>query len=153
MKASRPAHLLAFVLVPAILVWVLLRVTYASLPPLPWTAVPTLLLVGLAEMVTGLNTRARIHHRESAEKSKPIDPLAVARLAALGKASAHAAAVLAGTFLGFVAYLGGELDKSTPRSDFIVSAGTFLAALALVGAALFLEYCCRVPKDPEDARS
>lgn len=153
MKASRPAHLLAFILVPAVLIWVLLRVTYASLPPLPWTAVPTLLLVGLAELVTGLNTRARIHHKESAEKAKPIDPLAVARLAALGKASAHAAAVLAGAFLGFVAYLASELDKSTPRSDFIVSTGTFLSALALVGAALFLEYCCRVPKDPDDARS
>ena len=82
--------------------------------------------------------------------TKPIEPLVAARLAALAKASSHAAAVLAGVFGGMVIYLSSSLDKPTPRRDFYVSGATVLACLALIVAALFLEYSCRVPKDPEE---
>jgi hypothetical protein len=127
--------------------WGVLGFTYVSLPPMPWTAVPTLLLLALGEGATGFNIRARIQRKPD---TKPVEPLVVVRMAALGKASAHAAAALVGVFGGFAGYLGSSLDKPTPRSDFFVSVGTFLAAVVLVGAALFLEYACRVPKGPED---
>jgi hypothetical protein len=127
--------------------WAVLRFTYVSLPPMPWTAVPTLMLLALGEAFTGFNIRGRIQRKPD---TKPVEPLVVVRMAALGKASAHAAAVLVGVFGGFIAYLGSSLDKVTPRRDFFVSMGTFLTALALVLAALFLEYACRVPKSPED---
>jgi hypothetical protein len=74
----------------------------------------------------------------------------VARLAALAKASAHAAAVLAGVFGGFALALSDLLDLATPRRDFWVSGGTAVSALILVGAAYFMEYACRVPKGPDD---
>lgn len=151
MKASRPSVLLALALGSALAVWAVLRISYADIPPLPWTAVPTLLLLGLGEIVSGINLRNKIHHKVAAEKAKPVDPLSVARMAVLGKATALAASVLTGVFGGFVLYLAPKLDQSTPRHDFTVSTATAVAALVLVGAALFLEYCCRIPKDPDDA--
>ncbi|MFC4056027.1 DUF3180 domain-containing protein [Actinomadura syzygii] len=161
MKPSRPLFLIALVVVITVITWAVMRSAYVSLPPLPWTAVPTLLLLALGEGFTGLNVLRRIRRkpdrgrgRDANRKSapKPLDPMAVARLAALGKASAHAAAVIAGVFAGFAASLVASLDKPTPRHDFFVSGGTFLAAVVLVGAAFFLEYACRVPKDPDEER-
>jgi hypothetical protein len=148
-RATRPAILVAIVCGVALITWLVLRLTYVTLPPLPWTAVPTLLLLALGEAFTGINLRARIRRKP---KTTPVEPLVVARMAALAKASSHAAAALAGAFGGFLLYLGASLDKATPRHDFFVSAGTFLAAVILVGAALFLEYTCRVPKGPDDER-
>ncbi|MFI0352336.1 DUF3180 domain-containing protein [Actinomadura sp. 9N407] len=147
MKPSRPTFLVALVVVLALITWAVLDTAYVSLPPLPWTAVPTLLLLALGEAFTGWNTLRRIRRKEG---TRPVEPLVVARMAALAKASAHAAAVLAGVFAGFALGLADSLDKQTPRDDFFVSLGTFLAAVALVGAAYFLEFACRVPKDPED---
>jgi len=144
---TRPAVLVAVLGGVAALVWGVLQVTYASMPPLPWTAVPTLLLLALGEIITAVNTRARIQRKPG---TSPVEPLVVARFVALAKASAYAATVLAGVFGGFVIYLASSLDKSTPRRDFTVSAGSIFAALVLVGAALFLEYTCRVPKGPDD---
>jgi hypothetical protein len=153
-KASRPGLLVAVAVVAGALVWLVLRFTYSSLPPLPWTAVPTLLLLALGETWTGFNIRGRIHRKPGTkpEDVKPVEPLVTARMAALGKASAHAAAALAGVFGGFAVYLGGSLDKPSYRSDFGASVGTFVSSVALVVAALFLEWCCRVPKDPDQER-
>ncbi|TMR03076.1 DUF3180 domain-containing protein [Actinomadura soli] len=159
MKPSRPLFLVALVVVIAMITWAVLRSAYLSLPPLPWTAVPTLLLLALGEASTGLNVLRRLRRRPDGRRRpderrrpspKPLEPMAVARLAALGKASAHSAAVIAGIFAGFAASLASSLDKPTPRQDFFVSGGTFLAAAVLVAAAFFLEYACRVPKDPDE---
>lgn len=159
MKPSRPLFLIGLVVVVALVTWAVLRSAYLSLPPLPWTAVPTLLLLALAEGFTGLNVLRRLRRKpedryrpEPGRKPppKPLEPMAVARLAALGKASAHSAAVIAGVFAGFAVSLTGSLDKATPRHDFFVSGGTFLAAAVLVGAAVFLEYACRIPKGPDE---
>lgn len=147
MNPTRPAILVALVVGVAALVWGVLQLAYVSLPPLPWTAVPTLLLLALGEVVTAVNTRARIQRKPD---TRPVEPLVVARFVALAKASAYAATALAGVFGGFLIYLAASLDKDTPRRDFVVSAGSVLAALVLVGAALFLEYTCRVPKGPDD---
>jgi hypothetical protein len=45
--------------------------------------------------------------------------------------------------------LTSSLSKAVPRSDAITSGGTFLAALLLVLAALYLEHSCRVPTDDD----
>ncbi|HXA63156.1 MAG TPA: DUF3180 domain-containing protein [Streptosporangiaceae bacterium] len=146
MRPTRPAIVIALVAILTVATWALLRFMYASLPPLPWTMVPTLLLLALGEAFAGFNIRGRIQHKPD---TKPVEPLMVARMAALAKATAHAAAVLAGVFAGFAVYLQSSMDKPTPRADFFVSAGTFIAAIVLVGAALFLEWTCRVPPGPD----
>jgi len=146
-NATRPTILVAVFAGVAAVVWGVLQLVYVSMPPLPWTAVPTLLLLALGEIITAINTRARIQRKPG---TSPVEPLVVARFVALAKASAYAAIVLAGVFGGFVIYLASSLDKSTPRRDFTVSVGSIVAALVLVGAALFLEHTCRVPKGPDE---
>jgi hypothetical protein len=146
-KATRPAILVAIAVAVAAGVWGVLKLAYVSMPPLPWTAVPTLLLLALGEIITAINTRARIQRKQG---TRPVEPLVVARFVALAKASAYAATVLAGVFGGFMIYLSSSLDKNTPRHDFFVSLGSVVAALVLVAAALFLEYTCRVPKGPDE---
>jgi len=146
-KPTRLPVLAVIVIVAAALMWSVVRFLYGSLPLLPWTMVPSLLLLSLGELYTASVTRARIQRRPG---TKPIEPLIAARLAALAKASAHGAAALTGVFGGITIYLASSLDKPTPRRDFFVSGGTALAALALIAAALILEHACRVPKGPED---
>lgn len=150
MKPTRYPVLAVALIVAAVVSWAVVRFLYTSLPLLPWTMVPSLLLLGLGELYTAFVTRARIQRRPG---TKPVEPLVAARLAALAKASAHAAAVFAGVFGGMALYLASSLDKPTPRRDFWVSGGTTLAAIALIVAGLVLEHACRVPKGPDDEDS
>lgn len=130
--------------------WLVLRLVYSDLPPLPWTAVPALLLLAIAESWSGRNLRARLRGRMG---SKPILPIAVARMAALAKASSLAGALISGLTAGFLIYVSGSLDKATPRSDALVAASTLVAAILLVMAALYLERGCRIPADDQDGIS
>ena len=130
----------------ALLAWLVLREVYASLPPLPWTAAVAMVLLGVAEALSGRNLRARIR---GGPGLKPVAPLAAVRMAALGKASSHAAAVIGGLAIGFLIYLTSSLDKSQPRDDAFAAGGTILAAVVLLLGALYLENSCRVPTDDE----
>jgi hypothetical protein len=125
----------------ALLAWLVLREVYASLPPLPWTAAAAMVLLGVAEALSGRNLRARIR---GGPGLKPVAPLAAVRMAALGKASSHAAAVI-----GYLIYLTSSLSKTTPRNDAFAAGGTVLAAVVLLLGALYLENSCRVPTDDD----
>jgi hypothetical protein len=70
-------------------------------------------------------------------------------MAALAKASSHAAAIIGGLAAGFLIYVLGALDKPVPRSDAFAAGGTFLAAVVLLLGALYLEQSCRVPSDQD----
>jgi hypothetical protein len=126
--------------------WAVLTAVYASLPPLTWTGAPALLIAAGAEAWTGRDLRARIAGRPGA---RPAPPLFVARMVALAKASSQAAALLAGICAGFIIYLSGKTSAPTPRGDLVNASLSFGACLVLIAAALFLEYCCRVPKNPD----
>lgn len=140
MTPTRIPTLALAALICAALAWLVLRLTYVTLPPLPWTGVPALGLLALAEAVSGRNVRARLRG-----EGTPIPPITVARMAALAKASSLTAALLGGLAAGFLIYVLGSLDKPAYRSDALVSGVTLLSALALLAAALYLEYGCRVP--------
>jgi hypothetical protein len=145
MKPTRPSVLALVAVVFAVLAWLLLRLIYQQLPPLPWTGVPALLLAAAAEALIGRDLRAKIAGRGS---GKPAEPLFVSRMVALAKASSLVAAVVAGLAAGFDIYLSGSLTASVPREDAVSAAVTLAAAVLLACAALFLEYCCRVPDPP-----
>jgi hypothetical protein len=149
MKPTRVSTLGLVALVCAVLAYLLLRLVYVSLPPLPWTGVPALLLLAIAEAVSGRNVRARLRGSGGTR----IPPIAVARMAALAKASSLAAALLAGLAAGFLVYVLGSLDKPAYRADAVTSSVTLLSAMALMAAALYLEQGCRVPtrRDEDDA--
>lgn len=149
MKPTRGWSLLLTCALATAVTWALLTVIYSKLPPLTWTGIPALLLAAGAEAWTGRDLRARIMGYPG---SKPAPPLFVARMVVLAKATSQVAALLAGVSLGFMGYLSSMLDYSTPRSDMITASVSFGCCLILVAAALFLEYCCRVPKDPGRGR-
>lgn len=152
MKPTRVSTLAVVAVVCAALGWLLLRTLYAKLPPLPWTGVPALLIAALAEAWTGRDLKARIAGRRPG--AKPVAPLFVSRMVALAKATSLAAAIIAGFAAGFDIYLAGSLSASVPRQDALTAVITFVAAVVLACAALYLENCCRVPEDPDrDQRS
>ncbi|MGH3263624.1 MAG: DUF3180 domain-containing protein [Trebonia sp.] len=146
MRPTRAWTLLLVIVLAAVATWALLHAIYASLPPLTWTGVPALLIAAVIEAWLGRDLRGRIHGKRGA---RPAPPLFVARMVALAKASSQTAALLAGICAGFMIYLSGMTSASTPRSDLIDVSLSFGACLVLLAAALFLEYCCRVPRDPD----
>jgi hypothetical protein len=153
-KPTRISTLVIIAVVCAAAGWVLLRAVYAKLPPLPWTGVPALLIAAVAEAWTGRDLRTRIAglsrrgSGQGARDLKPPAPLFVSRMVALAKASAVAAAIIAGFAAGFDFYLAGSLSASVPREDALTAVITFVAAVLLGCAALYLENSCRVPEDP-----
>lgn len=146
MKPTRARTLLLTAGVCAVAMWLLLQQVYTSLPLLPWSGVPALALLAIAEAISGRSVRARLRGR-----GRPIPPIAVARMAALAKATSLAAALIGGLAAGFLIYVSGSLDKSAYRSDALASAATLGAAALLVAGALYLEYGCRVPTSRDAA--
>jgi len=146
-KPTRVSTLVIIAVVCAAAGWLLLRAVYTKLPPLPWTGVPALLIAAAAEAWMGRDIKARIAGRPG---SKPVQPLFASRMVALARASSVAAAIIAGLAAGSAFYLAGSLNASTPRQDALTAVITFVAAIVLACAALYLEYCCRVPGNPEE---
>lgn len=148
MKPTRTSTLAIVAVACALAAWLLLHSVYTKLPPLPWTGVPALLVAAFAEAWTGRDLQNRIAGRRGL---KPVAPLFVSRMVALAKASALAGAAIAGLAGGFVIYLAGQLNAPVPRQDALTAAISLAAAVILACAALYLEYCCRVPDrtDPD----
>src|SRR6516225_2320179 len=150
MRPTRISTLAIVAVVCAAMSWLLLRLVYERLPPLPWTGVPALLVAAFAEAWTGRDLRARIAGRRGL---KPAAPLFVSRMVALAKASSVAGAAIAGLAAGFIIYLSGSLNAAVPRQDAVTAVITMVAAVLLACAALYLEYCCRVPDAPDRDRN
>jgi len=148
MKPTRPSTLATVAVVFALAAWLLLHLIYQRLPPLPWTGAPALLLAAALEAWTGRDLRARITRRRGVNGTKPPDPLFVSRMVALAKASSLVAAAVGGLAAGVDIYLSGSLNASVPRQDELTAAVTLAAAVLLACAALYLEFCCRVPDSP-----
>ncbi|MFD6949736.1 hypothetical protein A6A08_01230 [Nocardiopsis sp. TSRI0078] len=128
------------------LLGVLLTNSLSGLPPLPWSAIPTLLLLALAEAYTAGRTRRRIRREPGTE---PMQPLSAARLVALAKASALFASLALGFFAGMALSVSDTLVLPTHWRVFLIALGTALSAGLLLAAALYLEYACRIPDDEE----
>jgi len=145
MKPTRQRNLALIGIVCAVIAWAVLQVVYNDLPPLSWTGPPALLIAAMIEGWAGRDLKARI---TGADGYKPAPPLFVARMVVLAKASAYAASVVAGLAFGFVLYLLRLLQAQTPRTDMITAGVTFICALVLLAAALYLENSCRIPRNP-----
>jgi len=148
MQPTKPWSLLAIAAVSAAICWIVVKFTFSSLAPLPWTAVPALILLAIGEFLFGRNLGPRLHGQPGA---KPIQPMAVPRVVALAKASSAAGAAIGGLALGFLIYTIPSISKPVPGHDALASAVTMLAAIGLVLAALYLERACRAPEPPDDS--
>lgn len=125
--------------------WLLLSYSYSTLPELPWSPVIVLGVLAVAEGLLAQNTAARIQRKPGAPR---VDPLAVARYVALAKASSLVGAISAGFSAGLLAWLAMEPTEAA-HDDLPVAIGGVATALALVGAALWLERSCRIPEGPD----
>ncbi|MEV0947435.1 DUF3180 domain-containing protein [Rhodococcus sp. NPDC049939] len=131
--------------------WILVRVFYGSIPPIPVYAGASLYPVAAIEVVLAFMVRSRIRSHQVGDGPRQLHPITAARVAALAKASALVGAATAGVWGGFLLYVFPQ--RSYLRAAVSDSPGAWVglvAALALVGAALWLEHCCRTPDEPSD---
>lgn len=147
MGPTRPATLVVAGLASAAVTWLLISQYYYSVKnAVPWLPTVTIAALAVLEGYLAFNTRARIDRRPGRQA---VDPLAVARYVVLAKASSLAGSIFAGFYAGQVVWLLIERTRAASDDIAVASAG-LAAALALVGAALWLERSCRVPKRPDD---
>jgi hypothetical protein len=145
---TRLRDLAAIAVVAAALSWLAVRQYYGDLPRLHWFVPLSLALLAFVEVLAGSQLRARIRRRPGTE---PVHPLVAARSVALAKASAIVGAAMLGVWAGVLIY-------TLPRLGYLAAAGDdtrtavvgVVAAAALTAAALWLEFCCRTPKPPDD---
>jgi hypothetical protein len=117
--------------------YVLLRMSYGSIPPLRY--VISLPLAGLAvvQWVAARRVRAAVRHDPSA---KPMDALVIARLTALGKASALVGAGIVGVAVALFARVVPEASRVRAASnDLWVAIFLAVGAGLLVATGLLLE--------------
>ena len=151
LKPTSAAQLLVAGLAAAAAGWLLLSVFYADMPRLPWLPTVVVGALAVAEALLANDTRGRIERRPGRPR---VDPLAVARYAVLAKASSLAGALYAGFSAGLLGWLAVKQWMDGPNraieSDVPAAIAGVVASLALVGAALWLERACRVPKSPDE---
>lgn len=148
MKPTGWRELLPTYLVVALAGYLATRLSYGVLPPLPLFAGITLLALAVVETVMGFTLKARIERRPG---TTPVQPLVAARAVTLAKASAVAGAVMAGVWTGLLGYLVPRLSELTAAADDTPGAALgLICAAALMAAALWLQHCCKAPRNDDD---
>jgi hypothetical protein len=146
-KPTSARSLIAAALVALGLAYLVLRTIYNSLPAVPRLAPVSVLLIGLVELQASTAVRARLDGRPG---TRPILPIAVARFAALAKASSLAGAVIGGAWAAVVIYTLPRVGELRVAGRDALTAGLGVAASAvLVVGALLLERSCRVRRPPD----
>lgn len=138
--------LLALAVVAGVPAYLLTDAFYADVQSPPIYAPIWLLLLALAEGYTASVTRGRLLGRPG---TKPINPIVVARLAVLAKATSPVGSLAFGAYAGFLGYVA-RTDSASADRDTRTAALGLACSLLLVVAALLLERVCRV-KGPPDA--
>ncbi|WP_067517283.1 DUF3180 domain-containing protein [Nocardia uniformis] len=151
MRPTRVLDLCANLLLAAIVAWIATRAAYSSFPPISVFAAASLVPVAALEVVLAFVIRARVGDRRIGEGAGRLHPITAARAVALAKASAQVGSLVAGVWLGFLIWVLAQRPELRAAADDTPGAVVgLLAGLALVGAALWLEYCCQAPSEPPD---
>lgn len=162
LRPTEPATLVVAGLAAAATGWLLISRFYGDLPRITWFPVVVVAGVAVFEAVLAQDTYARVHRKGPAPMLSrlrpgprpprpPVQPLVVARLAVVAKASSLAGALFAGWYGGLLPWLLIESGRLTQAAAEVAPAiGGLVASLGLLAAALWLERACRVPKPPED---
>jgi uncharacterized protein DUF3180 len=146
MTFTKTRDLVAIAVITGIVIYLALRAFYGDLPPLPIFAALMLGLLAIVELLLGFPLRARVR-----SGSRVVQPLTYARAVALAKASSILGALMFGAWLAAVVYLLPERGRLAAAADDVPAAlAGVVCSAALAGAALWLEYCCRTPQDPDD---
>lgn len=162
LRPTQPATLVVAGLAAAAIGWVLISRFYGDFPRITWFPVAVLAGLAIFEAVLAQDTYARVQRKGPppvlsrlrsgpVTPRPPVEPLVVARLAVVAKASSLAGALFAGWYAGLLPWLFIESGRLTQAAAEVAPAvGGLLASLALMAVALWLERACRVPKPPKD---
>lgn len=148
MRPTRIRVLVALLLGVAAVTWGVLQIMLdrgAVLPPLTWTAPSCIALLAIVVLATALGLRARL-----ADPAKRPHPLSMARMAVLGKASAHVGPIVGGLYAGYLLVLLPGLEIASRRDRSVLCLVALLASIGLSVAGLLLERACRVPPSGTD---
>lgn len=127
---------LPFVVVAGV-VYLLLRFSYDSLPPLGFIVPVPLAVLAVVEGVLARRVRAAVAHDPDA---KPMAAIVIARCVALGKASALVGAGVAGAAVGLVLRVLPDIGTvSAADHDATVGGLLLLAAILVTVAGIVLE--------------
>jgi MFS family permease len=102
-------------------------------------------LLAIVVLATALGLRARL-----GDPAKRPHPLSMARMAVLGKASAHVGPIIGGLYGGYLLVLLPGLEIGSRRDRAVLCLVALLASIALSVAGLLLERACRVPPSGTD---
>jgi hypothetical protein len=148
MAPTRVGNLVLAAIGTAAVSFIFIRRYFGDLPNVTWLAGLTMAGLAVVEGIAAHNTKARIERKP---RAGVLNPLFVARLVVLAKASSLAGAIFAGAYGGIAAWALSERARlEVAERNLPPALGGVVGALALVAAALVLERACRVPKQPED---
>ena len=148
MRPTRIRVLVALLVGVAAVTWGVLQIMLdrgAVLPPLTWTAPSCIALLAIVVLATALGLRARLD-----DPAKRPHPLSMARMAVLGKASAHVGPIVGGLYAGYLLVLLPGLEIASRRDRSVLCLVALLASIGLSVAGLLLERACRVPPSGTD---
>jgi hypothetical protein len=148
MRPTRIRVLVALLLGVAAVTWGVLQIMLdrgALLPPLTWTAPSCIALLATVVLAAALGLRARLD-----DPAKRPHPLSMARMAVLGKASAHVGPIVGGLYAGYLLVLLPGLEIASRRDRSVLCLVALLASIGLSVAGLLLERACRVPPSGTD---
>jgi hypothetical protein len=148
MRPTRIGVLVALLLGVAAVTWGVLQIMLDRgevLPPLTWTAPSFIALLAIVVLATALGLRARLD-----DPVKRPHPLSMARMAVLGKASAHVGPIVGGLYAGYLLVLLPGLEIASRRDRSVLCLVALLASIGLSVAGLLLERACRVPPSGTD---
>jgi hypothetical protein len=140
-RPTRLSTLVALLTVVTAVVWGVLRVadTYGtSLPDLDWLAPVGVTVLAVAVLVCWAAVRSRLRG------DRMPNPLGVARMAVLGKASAHVGPIVGGFYLGYLLLLLPGVETTSRRDRAVIAVVALAAAVLLTVAGLLLERACRI---------
>jgi hypothetical protein len=163
MSPVRRRDLLVVAVGLALGAWLLVRVGYGLLPRMDWWLPVPLGVLALTEALGARTLAARLaaerDHRPRPGRpspvaaARPVEPMLVARLAVLAQASAYVGAVFAGCWAGLLLHTVPALGRlSAAPGDTVTGVLGVVLAVALVGAALWLENVCKVPPGRDEER-
>jgi len=154
MGPTRKRDLAFAALAAVILGYLAIHVLYRYFPPITfWTGL-SLLAVAAAEAWWAVSVRGRIREGRIGVGAGRLDPLAVARTVAVAKASAWVGAVMLGWWVAVLGYLlPRRTEMRVAAADTPGALVAAASAFALVVAALWLQYCCRSPDEPNAAEN
>ena len=148
LRPTKPGNLAVVVAVTAAVSFLFMRRYFADIPNVTWLAGLTMAGLAVVEGIAARTTKARIDRRP---RSGALNPLFVARLAVLAKASSLAGAIFAGAYGGIAAWALGERERlRVAEQNFVPAVAGLVGAVALIAAALLLERACRVPEPPDE---